>query len=531
MGIMDSFYILFEADAKSLNKGLDESDKKTEDLTKKLSTADKMAGTVGNSFKDLIVTAGGAMLAIASFSAIQSSIASTIEYGARLGDLNNILDISVEDLDAWGKAVQLNGGVTEEFFGTLNTMSADLAMISTKGTSRMLPFWKELGIQLKDVHGNMRPVMELLPELADKFEKMSKQESLGMGKKLGLDQGTIAMLQQGRRYVEDQINQMKEMGVLTKDQTDALGELDDAIDKGKFHMQSWGATILTKIMPTIKQMMELWDQFSGFMSQHKNLVNGALIAISGVLTGFLVKALRAVKVEAILAFLPFLLMASAIGAVIAIFALLYEDIQAFRAGNASLIGDIMRDYPWIADLVSGIADAFSTLWDVAKEVMGLLGDVFSLAINKASELWNQFIEGNSWIQKLIDLADILGGAFGAAFDIILKAFQNTFGEVMSGIDDMIDTVKDIGKTMGIDLSLEGVKNARTVVQAANANPLNATNSATIANSRVATNNVTVGKVEVHTKATDSDGIAKAVGADLHAHIKKGAAQYDDGIRI
>lgn len=528
---MDSFFIMFEADAKNLNKGLDESDKKTEDLTKKLSVADKMAGTVGNSFKDLIVTAGGAMLAIASFSAIQSSIASTIEYGARLGDLNNILDISIEDLDAWGKAVQLNGGVTEEFFGTLNTMSADLAMIATKGTSRMLPFWKELNIQLKDAHGNMRPVMELLPELADKFEKMGKQESLGMGRKLGLDQGTITMLQQGRRYVEDQIKQMKEMGVLTKEQTDALGELDDAIDKGKFRMQSWGATILTKVMPTIKMMMDGWDKFSGYMDQHKDLVKGAIIAMGVAISIWLIPPLLTAAASAIAAMAPFILMGAAIAAVVAIFAILYEDIQAFRAGNASLIGDIMRDYPWIADLVQGIADAFSTLWSVAKEVMGLLGDVFSLAINKASELWNQFIEGNGWIQKLIDLADILCGAFSAAFDIILKAFQNTFGEVMSGIDGMIDTVKDIGKTMGIDLSLEGVKNARTVVQAANANPLNATNSATIANSRVATNNVTVGKVEVHTKATDSDGIAKAVGNDLHAHIKKAAANYDDGIKI
>lgn len=47
--------------------------------------------------------------------------------------------------------------------------------------------------------------MGVLPELAESFEKLSKQESAALGQKLGLDQGTIMLLRRGRREVEDQI--------------------------------------------------------------------------------------------------------------------------------------------------------------------------------------------------------------------------------------------------------------------------------------------------------------------------------------
>lgn len=374
---MESFYIAFEADTKSLNKGIDDSDAKTKKLTENLHLADKTASGVGTSMVGLVTAIGGTLLALGGFNVIQTSISQAIEYGARLGDLNNVLDISVEQLDAWGKAVTLNGGHAEDFFGTIQTMSSDLAMIHTKGTSRMLPFWKDLNIQLKDAKGNMRPIMDLLPDLADKFEKMGKQESLGMGKKLGLDMGTITTLQQGRRAVEDQLKQMKEFGVFTKEQTDALGKLDDMIDQTKFKMQSWGASIVANALPA-------FERFSSFIEDHSDGIKDALAAIAGVITVLLLPSIMAatgtllgMAAAVLVATWPFLLIGAAI-------LLVADDIEMFLAGHDSMIGRILKDYPIIMKTINWVKNTFKEFLDIVNAVIDAFKSFSNMKINLGS---------------------------------------------------------------------------------------------------------------------------------------------------
>ena len=163
MAILDTFFLMFEADASGLNAGVKQAKENTDQLENKLKLADVAGGKLGQSFTNMLATAGGAMIAIFSVGAMTSGITGAIDYADHLNDLSNGLGIATEDLDSWGKAVKMSGGTAEEFQGTLSTMSADFAMIATKGTSRMLPFWKELGINVKDSTGKMRGVLDVLP--------------------------------------------------------------------------------------------------------------------------------------------------------------------------------------------------------------------------------------------------------------------------------------------------------------------------------------------------------------------------------
>jgi len=529
MAVLDTFFLMFEADASSLNDGVEKAKKNTDQLESKLKLADIAGGKLGQSFTNMLATAGGAMIAIFSVGAMTSGIAGAIDYADALNDLSNGLGIATEDLDSWGKAVKMSGGTAEEFQGTLSTMSADFAMIATKGTSRMLPFWKELGINVKDSTGKMREVLDVLPELADKMAGLSKQESIGMGRKLGLDQGTIMLLQQGRREVEEQIKQQKEMGVVTAEQAKQAGEFNDALDQLSMNFRGMFISVGSSLIPAFRWVVDTLTTVVAFFKKHSDFMTGLFIALGAAIMVFLVPPLLTAAGAALAAFAPFLLMGAIIAGVAVAFALLYDDVMNFRAGNESLIGDLYAKYPFIKTLIDGISEAFTNMKEIAVEVWGLLSDLVTLAGVKVKEFWDGMGNGINWFKEtfpmLFSIIEMFSTVFGNVFNAILDMFFSLIGTIGDGLKDVLSAV-------GIDVSMDGLKNARSQVQAAAGNPLNSTTSNAISNSKSTTQsaNVTVGKIEVKTKATDADGIAKAVGGSMQAQLKKATSNYDDGVR-
>lgn len=528
MGILDTFFLVFEADASNLDKGLTDAHKKSDKLTDQLKLADLAGGKLGSSLGNLLATAGGAMMAIFSVGAMTSGIAGAIDYADHLNDLSNGLGVATEDLDSWGKAVKMSGGTAEEFQGTLSTLSADFAMIATKGTSRTLPFWKELGINVKDAHGKMREVMDVLPELADKMAGMSKQESAGMGKKLGLDQGTIMLLQQGRREVEAQIKQQKEMGVVTAEQAKQAGEFNDALDQLSMNFRGMFLSVGGSLIPAFKWIIEMFGKVSNFFREHSDFITGLFIALGAAVLFFLIPPLITAAGAALAAMAPFLLMGAVVALVAGAFALLYDDVMNFMEGNDSMIGSLYNKYPVVRALIDGIAEAFRTLKAVAKEIWGLMGDVFNFGSVKAKQFWKSLTGGIDGFSKtfprLFALIKGLGNVFSAVFTFIWNLWKKVFGGIGNAISGL-------AKSVGLDFSVKGLQNARSQVQAASKTPLNSTNSAAISNSKVATKNasVNVGKVEVHTKATDAQGVARAVGGHMKGELKRATSNYDDGV--
>ena len=528
MAVLDTFFLMFEADASGLNEGVKQAKENTDQLENKLKLADVAGGKLGQSFTNMLATAGGAMIAIFSVRAMASGIAGAIDYADHLNDLSNGLGIATEDLDSWGKAVKMSGGTAEEFQGTLSTMSADFAMIATKGTSRMLPFWKELGINVKDSNGKMREVLDVLPELADKMAGLSKQESIGMGRKLGLDQGTIMLLQQGRREVEEQIKQQKEMGVVTAEQAKQAGEYNDALDQLSMNFKGMFVNVGSSLIPAFRWVVDTFTTVITFFKKHSDFMTGLFIALGVAIMVFLVPPLLTAAGAALAAFAPFILIGAIIAAVAVAFALLYDDVMNFRAGNESLIGDLYAKYPFVKKLIDGISEAFTTMKDVAVEVWGLLGDLVTLAGVKIKELWNGIGKGISWFKEtfpvIFSIIEKLSTVFGKVFDAVLDMFFSMAESIGGGLKDILGAV-------GIEVSLNGIKNARSQVQAAASHPLNSTTSNAISNSKSTTqsSNVTVGKIEVKTKATDADGIAKAVGGSMQAQFKKSTSNWDDGV--
>jgi len=496
---------MFEADASKLEHGIDDAKKKTDGLTHSLKASDQVANKLGSSIKEMVATAGGALLAGFTAKAIYDGIQGAADYADRIGKVSDALNVNVTDLSAWSDAVEMAGGNGESFISAASELQAKLTEISVKGTSDALVFFQQLGISMTDANGKAKDVMTMLPELAGAFEKMDKTQSMGIGKRLGLDEGTIMLLQQGKKAVEEQIAQRKELGTITKEEAKVAADYHDSISRLQYSFRSLFATIGLSVLPAMQWLMDGMTKMVSFFKKHSDFMVGLFIALGSAIAVYVVPPLLSAAAASIAAFAPFLLIGAIIAAAAAAFALLYDDVMNFIDGNDSLIGQIVEKYPMVGDIVKGLAAPFMLLYDVAKAVFGFLVDL----IDNPAQAWDNFV--NAVVEGISKLSNMFPDFFGMISD---------GAEKIAGV---IGAVKDFFG-LGGDVTV-----AKSVVAGANASPLNGVTSAAITNSATKSTSVSVGKVEVHTQATDAEGISRSIGSTLSDEVKRATSQYDDGI--
>ena len=475
--VLETFFILFEADATDVKKGADEAKKATKDLERELSATDTAANKVGGSFLSLSKSAAGALGALAGAFVAGSQFFAAVDYADKLDETSGALDASVEDLDAWGGAVKLAGGDAQTFYGTLENLAAGMAQVDTLGKSRMLPFFKELGVSMLDAEGKTRPVLDLLPELAGAFEGLSKQQALGMGKKLGLDAGTIMLLQQGRRAVEDQIRRQKEQGVVTAQQAETAAKFNDQIDYTARAFRSLYVAIGSAILPGLTSFLRGLESGVNWVRKNSDFVTGFFIAVGGVVAALYVPSMLSAAAATLAATWPIIAIIAAVTAFGLVLAAVYDDIVNFMQGNDSLLGSFVKfvtESPTFIAAIDAIGASFEWIQGVIRGVIDL--------VQFAGEAWQKF-------------KGFVGGKIDAAMNAAVSVGQSALA-------------------------------------AAGATPIGAATSAAITNAgaKNTSNSVQIAKVEVNTQATDADGIAKGIGDSLGSQMKQAVNTFDDGVK-
>lgn len=458
-GVFETLYLLFDADTDGLKKGENEAKKSTDNIA------------------DMFKKAASIATAAFGAAAIGAKIMHQAALNDQLGDTASLLGVNAQQLDLWSQAAVMADGTAEGFQGSLKSLAGEAAAIATKGTSRLKPFFDELGISMVDANGKARDVMQVLPELAEAFEGLGKQESLGMGRKMGLDEGTIMLLQRGRRGVEELTGRMEALGVVSEAATEAAGEYDEQskVTARIFELMASKAT--EYVLPALTAIQKGFEMVYGFIQQHPDLIKGVGIAFGvagAVIFASYVPAMWAAASATLATAAPFLAVAAAVGAIGLAFALAWEDIQIWQAGGDSLIGSWLGSWN----------DFSSSVGDIVDTIMG-------------------------YIQKLVD-------AYTSARDLVSQGIE-------MGANAYDSTV---GKASG------WIEKGAKMIGMADSSPLNSTTSSAITNGNSSVskdNSVKIDKIEVNTQATDAEGISKGLMGGLQQHFSAAIDQSDDGL--
>lgn len=326
MNILETFLILFESNADDVKKGADEAGRATDKLDDKIKDTQSTTDRLGKSFMGMAGQAAAAIGSIVSVGAIVASVFAAANYADYLDETSEALGVNVEQLDLWGRAAKMAGGSTEGLIGSVKSLSAGMAQMDVTGKSKLKPFFDDLGISMTDAAGKARDAFDIFPEIADAFEGMSKQEAIGFGRKLGLDDGTIMLLQKGRREIDALIKRQKELGTISAEDAKIAAEYKDSIDELSFAWRSFAGKIAGDVLPAFTWLIKKLTDIAAWMREHEGFIYGFLTSLTVLFTAIAIRAgIAALAVGALVS--PFVIAAAAATAFGVAIGLLWDDFR------------------------------------------------------------------------------------------------------------------------------------------------------------------------------------------------------------
>ena len=499
--VLEQFFILFSSNADEIEESTERAGKATDKLEEKVEDTGKETERLNKAFLKISREAQSAIIGVLGFGAVTAGLLNAARQADEVGKFSETLGINVQELGAWSEAVIRSGGTAEGFRSTVSSLTNQITDFVLTGGGAAAEVFARLGINAFDAGGNIRSAFDVLPELADAFSQLTQAEAVGFGQRLGLDQGTILLLQQGRREVDELVRRQRELGVVTEEDAKIAADFNDAwadfSQRVSRNIRELGAIVL----PVFTRILNSVDEFVLFLKRNQTIIEGFFIGAGLAITIGYLPAITKAAIATGIAIRPFLLIGTAIAAVGTAFALVYEDIQAFRSGQDSLIGTILEKYPQMQGVIDVLRDTFNTLFEVGEKVFDIFTKLFNLDFSGA-------------FGGVVDLLKGLGESVSESF---------TLGADVEAIRDAVSSsLQDFGGLLGIgQQSIEEMENT----------PLASMQPGAISNRSTSnrTTNISVGSIPVDARGGDASDVARNVGSEMGNQFRQVISDFDDGL--
>lgn len=438
---------------------------------------------------------------------------------AELGKLSQQLRVGVEDLQAWQGAAVRAGGSAE---GLLESAKA-----------------------LQETTGSRLPITDQLLRMSDQLRGLNETRAMEWGKKMGLDEGTVKLLRQGRQAVQDLVNQQRELVAFTARDVEAVQSIKKGYEAFKSVIFSVGNVVTKLFLPPLRAVAERMRAAGGvvpwvterlggiskWISQNGPQIQNAFTAIAAVITLRMVPALLRMAASAVAAMLPFLPFILLVGGL----ALLFDDLMTYINGGESALEGFWAVFGTGPELAAKLGAAWEhlkavgiALWEGIKAAAVTFFGYFAPAIEGVKTIFSGL--GQFIVALFSGNFQAAGGAMRQVFDGVIAYIKGIFTGLMNFLTDaikglmgMLPSLND-AKTMAsgamdsIGAAAKGFWDGMTGGSKDAVRPEAA--RAGGSNVQAETN---IGQLVVQTQATDAEGIARdAAGATRNAFNGSGA---------
>jgi hypothetical protein len=363
------------------------------------------------------------------------------------------LGVGAQALQEYQFAAQLAGVNVRTFNMGLQRFSRRTAE-AAKGTGEAKDALREMGIQLRDNQGRLRPADELLLDVADSISKVSDEgEKVRLAFKLFDSEGVslINMLKGGSGALKAMREEARETGgIFSQEFLQASEEMTNQLLRLKMSTTGLKVVLVNALLPAVNAMI------NGFMS-FVRMLQEALKGTKLLEVGFGILAAAATVLVFVLGF-------KLLGAVGALALSLVSLAGGFTtAGAAALLMQIkMVAIGGVFILLAGlilllaeeIVGAFTGMDTAGGRVSDMISDLF--------DGFKKLGEGSPIIEALLipfkALATFLVRSKDALFAIIqavtgggLSGFSKLWEDSKKDLGDIWDTMKNIGATAGTDV--------------------------------------------------------------------------------
>lgn len=488
--VVDSLFISLGVDPKGVSEGMN-----------------KAESTIQNSLKN-IASFIAPLLGAVGFGAITKDYLAVAD---AMGKFSDSIGANIEDVHAWGEAVVRSGGDAKGFQNTLSSLTSNLTHIATVGTSRIKPFFDELGISAKDSNGKIREAFEILPELAEKFEKMSKSESLGFGQKIGLDHGTIMLLQSGREAVEDLVRRQKELGVYTKEDAQITARMNDAVSDMGQAFKALSAIFLRIAVPALNFFVDILTRMIVWIKNNQTFTLTFITLLATAIGAKLLPVLAKLAIAGFRAILPWAPLIAILGGL----ALVIDDLISYINGGESSLESFWSLFGTGEEISAALSNSLQFLIGVFQKFTATIVSL-TTAFVALKVAMRYFAIGNPIIAVVLGIAMAIGLVIDN-FDFL----KEKFFEFVGWAKELWSTVK--GWFGFGDENIQGPDNASK-----NLKSLDSTLSIS-SDVRNRPNNInndtqlSISSITINTQATNATGIANDINSALSKELSRGLA--------
>ncbi|HGV3792617.1 TPA: phage tail tape measure protein [Escherichia coli] len=371
--------------------------------------------------------------------------------------------VAIETVQSLGYAASVNGSSVDALQASLGEMTKRVGEFVSTGEGEAKDVAERLGLQFKDMNGQVKNSDVIFRELADKLHGMSQAEKFSVLDKMGIDRSMVQLLSMTGEEISSLQNKAEALGVVTQDQADQFAAYNDSLTTLGKGFDGIKFQVAVGFVPVLKDLV---DGFTDFLIANKDLIKNGLAHLGEIIfsvmgmirrflpiiglitTGFVAWKIAAIGLRTVLAtiFSPVVLITAAIIAVV----LVIDDLLTAMEGGQSVIADFFKD-TWGIDIVPGLL----AIKDAVMVVVDYIIEVFKQGIENIKLLFSA-------------LSKLVTGDFQGAWDDVVKSFTESVALLRKPFDEFMQWVMGLFANLG-----ETIKN--TISNAAS-NAWNATKS-------------------------------------------------------
>lgn len=372
-----------QVDTRALQQGAQGVDRLNQELRETDQRAQKASGRFDEFKKQALAAgvAGGVLLA----KGLYDTTKEMLELGGALDDTSARLGINVEELQRWQFAAQLSGVSTDEMNGALTKFQKNLAD-AADGSQTAVDAMKNLGVEVKDSSGNIRPTTEVLRDVARGVAGIQDpaKRTQALMEAFGKSGGNLGPLfANGAEGVDQLLTELEKTGgLLSEDTVKALAESGDQVDKFDMATRGLKAKLVTELLPTVTRMIDKFQSFVTTISTDENAMENFK------------NVLRAVAVVGAVAGVILLAPYAGIALAVAVAILVLEDLQVAMKGGDSIATRLL-DKLFGKGAGKSIFKSLREDWEAFKaqvEQLGFIGAVGEQFQNLGANIVRFFVE-------------------------------------------------------------------------------------------------------------------------------------------
>jgi methyl-accepting chemotaxis protein len=328
----------------------------------------------------VMTTVGGVITA-----ALATLVYKTVTIEEEFGHMSERTGETVENLSALAYAAEQSGTSIDQIELSMKFLTKTMADAAA-GTGKANDVFTKLGLSVKDNAGNLKPMVEMLKEVATKIAAMKNpvdQANVAM-ELFGARSGTqlLPMLKMGANGIDEFMKKAKELHLVISDEdVESAKKFDAAMKDLKASLAAAGREIAEVLIPPLTDFMkwatEIIKKIRDWADAHKPLVDmlvkvAAAVGILGAVGGPILMATSAfLKMKGIIDLIPTSMKATEAGTISlgGVLALLFANILIWTEVWKEFDKALHTKYTSTKD----IEDAYKILADAQQETAEKIG--------------------------------------------------------------------------------------------------------------------------------------------------------------